>query len=95
MKPNQSHDAVNKYGQASIEVLYNCKPENSLDFERAARFSSKVAFRSAYLPLESLPPTCDAAKYHIYRVYHQIHSVTMAIFLIQPSGAGSSTKARI
>jgi len=70
MKPNQSHDDVNEHGQGTLEVLYNCKPGNSLDFERAARFSSKVASRSVYLPPESLPPTCDAARYHSYRVYH-------------------------
>ena len=45
MTPNQSHDDVNKHGQAALEVLYNCKPGNILDFERAARFSSKVASR--------------------------------------------------
>ena len=57
-----------------LEVLYNYKPGNSLDFERAARFSSKVAPRLVYLPPESLPPTCDAAKCHSYRVYHQVQA---------------------
>lgn len=74
LKPNQSHDDVKKHGQASLEVLYNCKPGNSLDFERAVRFSNKVASRSVYLPPESLPPTCDAAKYHSYRAYHQVQT---------------------
>lgn len=74
LKPNQSHEDVNKHGQAALEILYNCKPGNSLDFERAARFSSKVASKSVYLPPESLPPTCDATKYHSYRVYHQVQT---------------------
>lgn len=74
MKPNQSHDEINKHGQASLEILYSCKPGNSLDFERAAMFSRKVASRSVYLPPESLPPTCDAARYHSYRVYHQVQT---------------------
>ena len=74
MKPNQSRRDFNKHGQAALEILYNRKPGNSLDFERAARFSSKVASRSVYLPPESLPPTCDAAKYHSYRVYHQVQT---------------------
>ena len=74
MKPNQSHDDICKHGEATLEVLYSCKPGNSLDFQRAATFSSKVASRSAYLPPESLPPTCDAAKYHSYRVYHQVQT---------------------
>lgn len=74
MEPNQSHECVNKHGQAALEVLYNCKPGNSLDFERAARFSSKVASRLVYLPPESLPPTVNAAKYHSYRVYHQVQT---------------------
>ena len=69
LTPNQVHDNVNKHG---LEVLYSCKPGHSLDFERAARFSSKVASRSMYLPPESLPPTCDAVRYHSYRVYHQV-----------------------
>ena len=51
MKPNQSHDDVNKHGEAALEILY--KPGNSLEFERVARFSSKVASRSVYLPPES------------------------------------------
>lgn len=54
--------------------MYSCKPGNSLDFERAAMFSRKVASRSVYLPPESLPPTCDAARYHSYRVYHQVQT---------------------
>ena len=74
LTPNQIHDNVNKHGQASLEVLYSCKPGHSLDFERAARFSSNVAPRSMYLPPESLPPTCDVARYHSYRVYHQVHT---------------------
>ena len=74
LKQNQRHDDVNKHGQAALEILYNCKPSNSLDFERAARFSNKVASRSIYLPPESLPPTCDAARYHSYRVYHQVQT---------------------
>ena len=74
LTPNQIHDNVNKHGQASLEVLYSCKPGRNLDFERAARFSSKVASRSMYLPPESLPPTCDAARYHSYRVYRQVHT---------------------
>ena len=68
LTPNQVHDNVNKHG---LEVLYSCKPGHSLDFERAARFSSKVASRSTYLLPESLPP-CDAVRYHSYRVYHQV-----------------------
>ena len=74
MQPIQSHTDINKHGQASLEVMYNCKPGNSLDFERAARFSSKVAPRMIYMPPESRPPTCDAAKYHTYRVYHQVQA---------------------
>lgn len=73
-KPNQSHDDINKYSQASLKVLYNCNPENSLDFERGAMFSRKVAFRSVCLPPESLPPTSDAARYYSYRVYHQVQT---------------------
>lgn len=74
MKPNQSHDDVNRHGQAALAVLYSCKPENSLDFERTARFNSKVASRSVCLPPESLPPTYDSARYHSYRVYHQVQT---------------------
>ena len=71
---NQIHDNVNKHGQASLEILYSCKPGHSLDFERTARFSSKVAYRSMHLPPESLPPTCDASRYHSYRLYHQVQT---------------------
>ena len=74
VKSSQSHDEVNRHGQGTLEVLYCCKSGHSLDFERAARFSSKVASRSVYLPPESLPPTCDAARYHSYRAYHQVQT---------------------
>ena len=74
LKPNQNRDEVSKHGQAALEVLYGCKHGNSLDFERASRFSNKVASRSVYLPPESLPPTTDAAKQHSLRVYHQVQA---------------------
>ena len=50
LTPNQVHDNVNKHGQASVDVLYSCKPGHNLDFETAARFSSKIASRSMYPP---------------------------------------------
>lgn len=74
MDEAQTHESVKKHGQAALEILYNCKSGNSLDFERASRFSSKVASRSAYLPPESLPPTADSATYHSYRAYHQVQA---------------------
>ena len=34
MKPNQSHDDVNKHGQAALKVLYNSKPGNALTLKK-------------------------------------------------------------
>ena len=74
LQADQHKDAVSKHGQAALETLYGCKTGENLDFERAARFSSKVASRSVYVSPESLPPTCDATRFHSYRVYHQVQA---------------------
>lgn len=87
MKPNQSHEDIIKHVQCHMEVLYNCKPGKSLDFERAARFSSRVASRSVYLPPESLP--------HVKRECTFWYRPGWEIVWIQLSGAGFYTKPRM
>ena len=74
MDETQIHESVKKHGQVCLEKLYNFESGTSFDFERAPRFSSKVASRLAYLPPESLPPAVDSATYHSYRMYHQVQA---------------------
>ena len=93
LTPNQVHDNVNKHGQASLKVLYSCKPGHSLDFKTAARFSSKVTSTSMYplnpshLPVMQ-PSTTTTECTTRFRP-------GWAMILIQPSGAGYSTKVRM
>ena len=68
----QTQSEIEKQGELALEKLYGAK--SGLNFERAARFSSKVATRSTYLPPEVLPPTSDAARFHSHRVYHQVQA---------------------
>ena len=72
MMPSKTHKEIEQAGHHSLVALYGCLPGTELNFERAARFSSKVVTSSSHLPPEKLPPTMDAAKFHSYRVYHQI-----------------------
>lgn len=74
LMPNRTHGQIEDVGHQTLAVLYGCIPGTLLDFERATRFSSKVVTKSTHLPPERLPPTSDAAKYHSYRVYHQVQT---------------------
>ncbi len=72
MAPDQSYAEIEKAGQKALAVIYGCKPCTVLDFERATRFSKKVASSSTYIPPERLPPTTDSARFHSRRVYHHV-----------------------
>ena len=74
LDPNKTQEEIEKLGHTSLCILYGCSTNTGLDFERASRFSNKVATSSSYLPPERLPPTSDAAKFHSYRVYHQVQA---------------------
>ena len=72
MLQNKTSREIEQAGEQALGVLYGCITGSTLDFERAARFSKKVVFRSSYIPPERLPPTCDASRFHSMRVYLQV-----------------------
>ncbi len=59
-------------GENAVIVLYNGKPEMSLDTLRYKRYCNKVASSTCYIQPQTLPPTSAAVKYHSLRVYYQI-----------------------
>ncbi len=69
---DRSHEEIEQAGNKALVVLYGCTQDWDLNFERASKFTEKVASSSRYLPPERLPPTSDAARFHSQRVYHQV-----------------------
>ena len=51
MIPNKNHAEIDQLGHYTLEVIYGCMPGNTLDFERATRFSNKVVSSSARKPM--------------------------------------------
>ena len=74
MMPNRTHEEIEKAGNEALAIIYSCKLGKDLNFECASRFFEKVVSSSCYLPPEHLPPTSDAARFHSYRVYFQVHA---------------------
>ena len=62
-------EAIEEAGLKSLSVLYKKHVGYSL-----AKFSSKVAKRSEYLPPENLPPTEASAKLYSARVFLQVQA---------------------
>ena len=60
MKADINHEQIELFGNQAIATLYGCKHGADLNFERASKFTEKIASNSAYLPPERLPPTSDA-----------------------------------
>jgi hypothetical protein len=69
-----SHEEIEISGNQAIATIYGCKQGSDLNFERASKFTEKVASISGYLPPERLPPTSDAARFHSQRVYLQVQA---------------------
>lgn len=59
-------------GENALVCLYNGKPGDRLDNLRYRRCCEKLASNSSHIQPQNLPPTSAAAKYHCFRVYHQI-----------------------
>lgn len=74
MLENQNYKDIEPAGNQALATLYGCMPGKDLNFQRASKFTEKVASSSSYLPPERLPPTSDAARFHSRRVYLQVQA---------------------
>ena len=62
---------IEKSGEAALLSLYG-HSEGNLNSLRYQKFCKKVATNAVFVEPTSLPPTSSAAKYHCFRVYHQV-----------------------
>jgi hypothetical protein len=66
-----SKENVLKSGSEVLSCLYGGVPFEGLDVLRFRKFGTKVAAGSISVQVQSLPPTEDAANFHIQRAYLQ------------------------
>ena len=59
-------------GEKALVCLYGGKELDTLETLRLQKFRDKVAKSAACVQIQGLPPTSDAAKYHSFRVFHQV-----------------------
>lgn len=71
-QPNRSKDEIASAGEAALVCIYGGLQDEELNHLRYKRFLTKVATGSVYVEPKSLPPTSEAARYHSFRVYHQV-----------------------
>ena len=64
LSADKTHKKIEEAGNQAIATIYACKYGPNLNFERASKFTEKVASSSTYLTPERLPPTSDAARFH-------------------------------
>jgi hypothetical protein len=74
LKQDATHDEVASAGVKALIKVYNGKNTESLDHLRYQRFVTKSAKSKNIVQVRTLPPTTAAAKYHSYRVYHQVQT---------------------
>ena len=67
-----SNEDIERAGEQVLVALYGGKKADSLDFLRHKKFCEKMTTSLTRVEPQSLPPTSAAAKYHSFRVYHQI-----------------------
>ena len=58
--------------EKALVSLYGGKAEDTSDILRNKKFSNKAVKRISSVDVQNLTPTSDSAKYHFYRVYHQV-----------------------
>ena len=74
MKEDATHEEVAKAGEKALISIYKGKNTDTLDNLRYQKFITKSAKSKNIVQVRTLPPTSAAAKYHFYRVYHQIQA---------------------
>ena len=72
-KNNASHEEEARVGEMFMLKLYNAKRlSTTLNKLRYVLYMQKMSKTSIHVHLQSLPPTCSAAKYHSYRAYFAV-----------------------
>ena len=69
---SSSKKEIEDAGEKALLILYGGEKSASLNVHRWDTFQKKVASASKFVQPQDLPPTSEAAKYHIYRVFLQI-----------------------
>ena len=72
IKQDKSEKMIWQVGERILRILYGGSSSKSLDEMRCQTFSSKVVTASSFIQIQTLPPTCAAAKFHSSRVYLQV-----------------------
>ena len=67
-----SAQIIRDAGEKALLSLYGGKAEDTSDILRKKKFSNKAVKRISSVDVQNLTPTSDSAKYHFYRVYHQV-----------------------
>ena len=73
--PQSSASEVEKAGEQVMAILYNGKPDDSLNGLRYKWYNEKVATNLVHVQPQVLPPTEAATKFHSFRLYYQNLSV--------------------
>ena len=63
---------IQKAGEQAMAILYNGKPDESLNGLRYKQYNEKVATNVVHVQPQVLPPTEAATKFHSFRVYYKI-----------------------
>ena len=63
---------IQKAGEQAMAILYNGKPDESLNGLRYKRYNEEVATNIVHVQPQVLPPTEAATKFHSFLVYYQI-----------------------
>jgi len=67
-----SKDAISSAGEKALVYLYGEKEMTPLTDCERQNFATRLAKNSTTVEVHSLPPTTDAAKYHLFRVHCQV-----------------------
>ena len=72
-KPDATHDKLAIAGEMFVLKLYNVN-QLSMTFDELqfVLYMQKMKTSYSSFPLESLPPTSAALKYHAYRAYYAV-----------------------
>lgn len=74
-----SRDEILKRGEEAVILLYNGVQLEGLDLLRFRKFTIKVMTSSKFVEVHTLPPTSDAAKYHVLRTFYQVKQWTGSV----------------
>ncbi|KAK6175354.1 hypothetical protein SNE40_013838 [Patella caerulea] len=87
-KSSATKSEIAAAGEKVLVLIYGGKADERLNILRCRKWSEKVMTSSSPIQVQSLPPTEDAAKYHSYRVYHQVQVWTNVATELNPEHWG-------